>query len=503
MRKFRLMIVIGLILFISSIGLTACKTETSDDAETASAVEPSREGSTKTLADLMSIPGDELSEADIDRLNLLTGGMDPNDYEAKYGSGSVLGRTDSRQADIIDDISGAIWGKWTKVDIPGAICSNGSQYKIFVMESKGFWNWLMGYTKNLLVFLEPGGACWDYESCTGQSGIRGAANPNGIPDNYMNLGDYLDPNTEGGSVMAAISPLVLYNHPTGQNIETARWNKVFIPYCTGDVHSGYKTKVYEDPTGENPAITYHHHGAKNIEKVIDYLKGEFSEPKKMMVAGCSAGGAGSLTNYHFFREELNPRDSYLLNDSGPIFSATASEGNQYLLHQKIKTEWNVDYMVSKYEAAMPGFDYDGDLGRINEALSLYHSDDMLATTLFKRDANYSMYSYARFFDLDENIPEEKEEVLQLWAEDIDRMVAKYDGLDNFSYFIPYFRNMNESHCTTIVEWTGTEIENTGIDVGDFIRDLLNGDPVSSYHEPDNPSDADVTDFWMELVNLLL
>jgi hypothetical protein len=54
-----------------------------------------------------------------------------------------------------------------------------------------------------------------------------------------------------------------------------------------------------------------------------------------------------------------------------------------------------------------------------------------------------------------------------------------------------------------VEFTGTEILNTGIDVGDFIEDMLNGGSVTSYHEPDNPADADVTDFWMALVNLLL
>ncbi len=63
--------------------------------------------------------------------------------------------------------------------------------------------------------------------------------------------------------------------------------------------------------------------------------------------------------------------------------------------------------------------------------------------------------------------------------------------------------MNESHCTTIVEFTGTEYLNTGIEAGDYIRDLLDGNPVQSYREPDNPDDVFVDDFWMALVNLLL
>jgi len=172
------------------------------------------------------------------------------------------------------------------------------------MKSIGFWNWLFGYTNDLIVYLEPGGACWDYPSCTGQAGIRGAANPDGIPDNFMNLGDFLDPNIEGGSANAAISPLILKNHPAGDNIQTSRWDKVFIPYCTGDVHSGNNPD--QEYCDGDDCITYHHVGATNIEKVIEYLKQEFPNVDKLMITGSSAGGVGSLTNYHFFRKELDP-----------------------------------------------------------------------------------------------------------------------------------------------------------------------------------------------------
>ena len=37
-------------------------------------------------------------------------------------------------------------------------------------------------------------------------------------------------------------------------MQTSRWNKVFIPYCTGDVYAGSITNTYEDPDGmEDPA----------------------------------------------------------------------------------------------------------------------------------------------------------------------------------------------------------------------------------------------------------
>ncbi len=148
-------------------------------------------------------------------------------------------------------------------------------------------------------------------------------------------------------------------------------------------------------------------------------------------------------------------------------------------------------------------DITGDFGQIHTLLANAYPNDPLAITMFTRDTNFSGYSYARFYDLDESDPAQVEQILDLWSEDIDNLVATYDQYNNLSYYIPYFRDMNESHCTAIVEFTGTEYLNTGVDVGDFINDVLNGNPVQSYREPENPSDADVTDFWMDLVNLLL
>jgi len=488
-----------LMVMLLSLFLLSCAGSDGDDEKDIvtenSDLEPLRE--------LLAMDPADMSEKDLDQVRLQTGGMSQEAYEEKYGpiDDDDTEERNAQEHPLLDAISSIIWGAWDKVDIPGAVCGNNTQYKIFMMKSTGFWNWLFGYTNDLIVYLEPGGACWDYPSCTGQTGIRGAANPDGIPDNFMNLGDYLDPNMEGGSVNAVISPLILRNHPTGDNVQTSRWNKVFIPYCTGDVHSGNRVATYVGDNGET--IEYHHVGATNIEKVIDFLKQEFPNIDKLMITGSSAGGVGALTNYHFFREELDPSKCYLLDDSGPIFSATSDDDNQYRLHQKISTEWNTDYLVGKLQNDFPSVDITGDFGQIHGLLADAYPNDPLGITMFKRDTNFSGYSYARFYDLDESDPDDVEQILAMWNEDINNLMATYDGYNNLSYFIPYFRNMNESHCTAIVEFTGTEIDDSGIDVGNYINDILNGNPVVSYEEMENPSDADVTDFWMELVNLLL
>lgn len=448
--------------------------------------------SQKTLDELIATPWEELSEADQDKLALLTGQMSQPDYDAKYHPDRALDTERSDPQAFLLEV-----GKWRTVPIPGAVCGNGSPYKIFVNYAK---DPIIRASNKLTIYLEPGGACWDYASCTGQTGIRGAANPNGVPDNYMSFIDFINPFKGGGSPMPLISPLIWKGNPSDRT-EAATWNKVFIPYCTGDVHSGNRVVTYEDPTGQGQPITYHHVGATNIEKVIDYLKIEFNQPERMLVTGCSAGGAGSLTNYHFFRQGLEPKESFLLNDSGPIFPAPGA-GNHYPLHQKINETWNVDYIIGKY-SDIPGYNVLSDYGLVSEAIATAYPNDQLAITMFKRDRNYSGYSYARFFDLDESNEADREEILRLWAEDIDSLVAMYDRHDNLSYFIPYMRNINESHCTTIINWTGTEIEDSGIEVGEFIDDLLDGGGTASYHEIDNPDDENVSDFWLTLVRLVL
>ena len=441
--------------------------------------------SQKTLEELLATPWEEMTEADRDKLALLTGEMSPAEYSAKY-------RPDEEPIFGIFDA-----GKWERVDIPGAVCGNGSQYRIFIMRAAE-----TRYKNNLTVYLEPGGACWDYESCSGQGGIRGAANPNGVPKNYMSFIDYINPFKSGGSPMGLISPIIWKNNPTGDNIETSKWNKVFIPYCTGDVHSGNRVAVYADPTGKNPPLTFHHVGAVNVEKVIDYLKTEFGGPDRMLVTGCSAGGAGALTNYHFFRQGLRPNQSYLLNDSGPIFPAPGT-GNQFPLQQHIQNVWNLDYITSKYERDGVGAGFSSDYGQISSALAQFYPNDPLAITLFKRDGNYSAYSYARFWNLDENDPVQHEQILTMWAQDVGNMVAQYDRAPNLHYFIPYMRNINESHCTTIINWTGTEIDKTGIDVGNYVKDVIDGGSVTSFEEAANNTDKNVTDLWQSLVKLFL
>src|SRR5690606_20210465 len=80
-------------------------------------------------------------------------------------------------------------GNWTLVVLNDVIpgdeqftCGNGDPYKFFVQFNTG--------ATDLTVALEPGGACWDYESCNYQAGVLNPVRLEAVPDDLMINIDY-------------------------------------------------------------------------------------------------------------------------------------------------------------------------------------------------------------------------------------------------------------------------------------------------------------------------
>jgi hypothetical protein len=346
-----------------------------------------------------------------------------------------------------------VYNEWLIVEPEGAVCGNGSQYRFFVNYSD--------VSNDLVVAFEPGGACWDYESCTGKNGIRGAANVDGIPDLHMDVNQFIVP--------------FFQRAYTDYNV-THDWNLVYVPYCTGDVHGGNAVAVYSDPDGEDDDITFHHSGHANVMAVIDWLAQEFEDVPRLLATGCSAGGAGATINYYFLRSGL-PRvgRGFLLADSGPIMP-TPSYSEP--LHNKVYESWNVESMLDLLPA---GFD-PGNFGSINHVIADAFPDDRLVTTYFRRDYNFTLYSYERFYDFPP-----KEEIMDMWWEDTQKLVAMYEERENLAYYIPYWRALNDSHCTTLISFAGSGMEEHGIELEDYVRDLLDERvPLASYVESPRP-----------------
>lgn len=345
----------------------------------------------------------------------------------------------------------------------GAVCGNGSPYKFFVNRVPN--------TSNTIIYLEGGGACWDYASCTGQTGIRGARNPDGIPDDYMSL---LNP---GASL---VSPLVVRLHPWTRT-KTQNWNMIYVPYCTGDIYSGDKVAVYQDPQNQKPPLVWHHNGLRNTRAVVAWLKNNLPRPAQLLTTGCSAGGAGSLTNYVGIRQDMAPTRGFLLDDSGPVFSAPpGSDIGQYPsrpLQEHIRVAWGLNEGPVPYlQSRLPGLD-GNDLGSLYAALSSNLPGDRLGHTHFWQDLNYSSYSYERFHPDIINAPDAatKEALIHAkWAVDTERLRGQLANLSNFGGYFPQYRAVNESHCTSIIEFANSDIQEQNLELDHFVNNLLDG-----------------------------
>jgi hypothetical protein len=337
------------------------------------------------------------------------------------------------------------YGTWEMVEFPGTVCGNNTPFKMFANYSKD--------SDNLVVVFEPGGACWDYDSCTGKNGIRGAANVDGIPDDHWQMAPFISP----------------FLNRAYEDSPTTKWNYVYVPYCTGDVHTGNTVATYDDGSGDS--IEFHHEGHADTEAVTTWIDQNFTHVPKMLVTGCSAGGVGSLVNYHFLRNGVHAAEkAYQLDDSGPIFPSSGYSG---MMHAKIRSAWNLDSLASLLPA---GANLD-DMGTINTALADEFPHDRLATTFFQRDDDFSLYSYERFY----NFPP-KDEIMRMWASDTDLLVDLYATRKNLYYFLPYYRNVNDSHCTTVLSFAGSDIEDHHMTLSQWVNDFVNDKPVTSMRE---------------------
>jgi hypothetical protein len=104
-------------------------------------------------------------------------------------------------------------------------------------------------------------------------------------------------------------------------------------------------------------------------------------------------------------------------------------------------------------------------------------------TYFRRDYNFSLYSYERFYDFPP-----KEELLSMWDSDTQLLTQLYDTRDNLHYFIPYYRNVNDSHCSTLFSFAGSDIEAQNLTLEQWVNDLLDDRPLKSALEAPVPGE---------------
>jgi hypothetical protein len=174
-----------------------------------------------------------------------------------------------------------------------------------------------GESDNLLIYFNGGGACWNDATCLVSLALAfdddALSNPTYNPSMY----DENDPEVAGG----------IFSDSDENPFKT--WSKVFIPYCTGDLHLGSKETSYTDTTGlvtgyPGTPVTFQHRGYDNAMAVREWLKQKLSndlDPKHILMSGSSAGGYGATFNFPHFQEITNIKINLLSDGAMGIVSS--------------------------------------------------------------------------------------------------------------------------------------------------------------------------------------
>ena len=170
---------------------------------------------------------------------------------------------------------------WEKVTLPYP-CVDGENTETYVMVSKGS-------SENLLFYFEGGGGGTDY-----------------LSSKFMTV--TLDPRFEytkkknGG----------VFNRGREQN-PFQDWTYVFVPYGTGDFQSGNRVMRYSRFPGME--MTVHHVGYFNGVVIQRWVENQRSFDK-VVLAGSSAGGYGTIMHFNSTREIFD-QPVTVIDDAGP------------------------------------------------------------------------------------------------------------------------------------------------------------------------------------------
>jgi hypothetical protein len=241
-------------------------------------------------------------------------------------------------------------GRWTWIDFPDSTCDDGTPTGIAVRP---------GDAPGVVIYLNGGGLCWDAQTCivlrTSTSGPFGRA--------------------EFAQMSQAFEGTVL--DPTALGNPFRGWTHVFVPYCTGDGHTGDRRAHYDAGANAQP-VPFDHTGARNLDVFLSRIAATYPAPAQFALIGPSAGGLGALVNYAHARAYWRGGQGFVWSDGFPLLPGDA-------LPDALQSAWNTAWgLDARLEAVCPGCA--ADPARVLPALGARFPDDRFALTGTTRDA---------------------------------------------------------------------------------------------------------------------
>jgi len=217
---------------------------------------------------------------------------------------------------MLDPIPRDAAGQWTYHQIDGATCRDGSP--------AGFYTRFSDTSKNLLIYLEQGGACTNVATCT--------FNPKSVDESIT--GRTMTEVTSPGVQPVRQEPQTtgIFDYTNAEN-PYKDWSAVWIPYCTGDAFGG------SNPNGSIQGVTggTNFVGYMNMQKFVGHIVPTFPDAARVVLTGTSAGSFGAGLNFNQVQDAFGDIPVTLIMDSGIPFADQFMSAD---LQKQWRTTWN-------------------------------------------------------------------------------------------------------------------------------------------------------------------
>jgi hypothetical protein len=174
-------------------------------------------------------------------------------------------------------------GGWQAVALEGASCGRGAPYSYFLNPSSD-------PEGGLFFLLNGGGACLkDGPAPAGAGGVARQLY-------CMDYSQFTDP-TMNELVMGLLASGVRFFNRNNAANPFRNDTYVWVPYCTGDIHTGQMTQPYDydlDPVGRFEVT---HRGRLNFLAVVEDMHRRYPQDVPVVLSGLSAGGFGVIFNF--------------------------------------------------------------------------------------------------------------------------------------------------------------------------------------------------------------
>ena len=322
-------------------------------------------------------------------------------------------------------------GEWTFIEFPDSRCMNDTPTGIGINPSTT--------SSNVVIYLEGGGACFDFISCFGVAHADGfdAAALASVADYYGDRG--------------------IFNRADESN-PVRDWSFVFVPYCTGDVHAGNNP----DGFGGRTQVGY-----VNVGEYLERLVPTFEGADQVLLTGSSAGGFGAAWNFDRVQQAFGCTPVTLLDDAGPPMA------DMYMkpcLQQHWRDTWNLNATLPSGCTWCTGDDGGGLVGFASYLAAKYpdHRFGLLSTMADSVIRGFFGYGYSATCMSPANMP--ADDFAAGLVDLRDRVVGPYGNFH--TYYVE-----GDSHT-----FLGQPLSNTtvgGVTLAEWIRRLVENDPAWS------------------------